>query len=73
MTDQPDRTSIQPQDWPLEETTGDENSTGLRHDIGVSSTPDASIPGSSDAGLDGGRGETGTTTPGERGVDNNQR
>jgi hypothetical protein len=74
MTNEGQRTTIEPEDWPLEETTADENSSGLRQDVGVSgerSRVDDFAPGGS--GLDGGRGETGTTTPGERGTDTGPR
>ncbi|MEA2900485.1 MAG: hypothetical protein QOH36_372 [Actinomycetota bacterium] len=75
MTDDTERSSVQPEDWPLEETTTDGNSSGLRQDIGVSGerarSEDDSAP--LGAGLDGGRGETGTNTPGERGTDNEPR
>jgi hypothetical protein len=70
MTNEGQRTTIEPEDWPLEETTADENSTGLRQDVGVSGDqPRANPFEPGGAGLDSGRGETGTTTPGERGAD----
>jgi len=72
MTDE--RSSIHPEDWPLEETTTDENSYGLRHDTGkTSAVPEAEEVGPNAAPSEGGRGETGTTTPGERGADSGPR
>ena len=69
-----DRASIEPEDWPLEETTADENSYGLRHDTGVSGeAPQTDEVGPGNAASEGGRGETGTTTPGERGTDSGPR
>ncbi len=69
MTEQ-ERREIQPEDWPDEETTTGENSAGLRSDIGVSGQePRATEPGPTGAGLDGDRGDLGSTTPGERGSD----
>ena len=70
LSNEPERTSIQPEDWPLEETTADENSAGLRNDVGVSGQEpraDELEPGG--AGQDGDRGDLGTTTSGERGTD----
>lgn len=65
-----ERTSIQPEDWPLEEPTADQNPAGLRSDIGVSGErPRSEGTEPSDAGRDGDRGELGSTTPGERGAD----
>jgi hypothetical protein len=70
MTQDDERGSIQPEDWPIEETTTDENSAGLRNDIGVSSgRPRADELEPAGAGRDGDRGELGSTTPGERGTD----
>lgn len=70
MSDDAERRSIQPEDWPLEETTADENSAGLRNDIGMSGQePRADELGPAGAGEDGGRGDLGSTTPGRRGAD----
>ena len=74
MTNEGQRTTIEPEDWPLEETTADQNSSGLRKDVGVSGERprvDAFEPAG--AGLDGDRGATGTTTGGERGSDTEPR
>jgi hypothetical protein len=74
MTNEGQRTTIEAEDWPLEETTADENSTGLRQDVGMSGDrPRADELEPRGAGLDGGRGATGTTTPGERGSDTEPR
>lgn len=70
MTNDGERASIGPDDWPLEETTVDMNPPGLRNDVGASmQRPRAEEFEPKGAGLDGGRGETGTTTPGERATD----
>jgi hypothetical protein len=69
-----ERTSIKPEDWPLEETTTDENSAGLRNDIGVSAErPRGDDLEPSGAGRDGGRGDLGSTTSGSRGADSGPR
>jgi hypothetical protein len=74
MTTSDDRRSIQPEDWPLEETTADENSAGLRNDVGVSGQqPRADSLEPSGAGQDGDRGDLGSTTPGDRGADQEPR
>jgi len=74
MTNEGQRTTIEPEDWPLEETTADQNSTGLRQDVGASNErPRAESFEPTGSGLSGGRGETGTTTPGERGSDTEPR
>jgi hypothetical protein len=65
-----ERRSIQPEDWPNEETTADENSAGLRNDLGVSGQePRADSLEPQGAGVDGDRGELGATTPGSSGTD----
>jgi hypothetical protein len=70
MTDETERGAIRPEDWPLEETTVDENRPGLRNDVGASlQQPRAKGFEPGGAGLNGDRGETGTLTPGERGTD----
>jgi hypothetical protein len=70
MSSDDQRRSIQPEDWPNEETTTDENSAGLRNDIGVSGQePRSDDLEPSGAGQDGDRGTLGSTTPGERGTD----
>jgi len=74
MTNEGQRTTIEPEDWPLEESTTGENSHGLRNDVGVTSDPpraDETDPAS--AGTQDGRGPTGTLTPGERGTDQGPR
>ncbi len=64
------RRSIQPEDWPDEESTADHNRAGLRSDVGVSAQePRADAPEPSGSGVDGSRGELGSTTPGESGTD----
>jgi hypothetical protein len=74
MTNEGQRTTIEPEDWPLEETTGDENSTGLRSDTGVGAQePRAENFEPAGSGNEGGRGELGTTTAGERGTDQGPR
>jgi hypothetical protein len=74
MTDEGQRSTIEPNDWPLEESTTGENSHGLRSDQGASSEPPAAAESDAiRAGRDGGRGETGTRTPGERGTDQGPR
>jgi hypothetical protein len=74
MTNEGQRTTIQPEDWPLEESTADENSTGLRSDVGISGDePRAEDFEPTLAGSEGGRGELGTTTAGERGTDQGPR
>jgi hypothetical protein len=70
MTTSDDRRSIQPDDWPNEEATTDQNRAGLRNDVGVSGQkPRADDLEPAGAGRDGDRGDLGSTTPGERGTD----
>jgi hypothetical protein len=74
MTNEGQRTTIEPEDWPLEETTADQNSAGLRQDVGVSGErPRSDEFDPAGAGLGGERGATGTLTPGERGTDQGPR
>jgi hypothetical protein len=70
MTNEGQRTTIEPEDWPLEETSRQENATGLKQGIGVSGDrPRADEFDPAGAGLDAGRGDLGTTTAGESGVE----
>ncbi len=71
----PERESIQPQDWPLEEGQA-QAQPGLRSDIGTSQgTPKTDPPESApDVGQDAGeRGPLGTQTPTSKGAEQGPR